>query len=219
MTTLRRSLLVMAVLLMASACGADVDDDSKAPRIAVAITTEGCLPPQRGTGVAIEGDLVITAGHVIAGATSVEVTSWRGDTFEALPVLIDPDLDFAVLRVVGLDVDPAKIAEGDIGVTAAMAVPRSATRLLPASLVRVINANTTDIHRSHAVVKLALQLDIAAQAGDSGAPIVNGSGEIVGILVSTATAIGNSFALHVAEFSGLLDEVPENRAARGSCSR
>lgn len=213
------SVLVITILLMASACGADVNDDSKAPRIAVAIVTEGCLPPQRGTGAVIEGNLVITAAHVVAGATRVEVTSWRGDTFEALPVLIDPDLDFAVLRVAGLDVDPAPIAKGDLGVAGAMAVPRSPTRLLPASLVRVVNAETTDIHRSHEVVKLALQLDVVAQSGDSGAAILNGSGEIIGILVSTAAAISNSFALHLTEFEDLLDEVPATRAARGSCSR
>lgn len=211
--------MILAVLLVASSCGADVDDDPRAPRIAVAIMTEGCLPPQQGTGAVIEGNLVITAGHVLAGAESVEVTSWRGDTFKAVPVLIDPDLDFAVLRVAGLDVDPAPIAQGGLGVTVAMAVPRSATRLLPASLVRVVRASTTDIYRSHEVVKLALQLDIAAQSGDSGAPIVNSAGEIVGILISNATAINNSFALHVVEFRDLLDEVPEVRAARGSCSR
>jgi len=211
--------LAVVVLLTMSSCGLDVDDDSTAPRIAVAITTEGCLPAQSGTGAVIAGDLVITAAHVIAGSKTVKVTSWRGDTFDAVPVLIDPDLDFAVLRVPGIDVAPAKIAAGGLGAAAAMAVPRSSTRLVPASLVRIVNATTTDIYRSHETVKLALQLDVDARSGDSGAPIVNGSGEIIGILISTAPAIDNSFALHVGEFRDLLSDVPENRAARGSCSR
>jgi len=215
----RAALSTAALVLIAAACGADVNDDSMEPRVAVAISTEGCTRPQQGTGVVIEGEMVLTAAHVLAGATDVEVTSWRGETFEALPVLIDPDLDFAVLRVTGLNVAPAPIADGEIGVIAAVAVPRGGTRLMGASLLRVVSARTTDIYRSHKVVKLALEVELDAQSGDSGAPILNSSSEVVGILISTSVALGSSFALHVDEFRDLLDEVPQNRAARGFCSR
>ena len=214
-----KRLLLGIAALVATSCGVDVNDDSAGLRAAVSIETQGCQPIQLGSGVVIDDDLVLTAAHVVEGAVTVETTTADGITHEAVPVLIDTDRDFALLHVAGLDVEPARIAEGRVDETSAIAAPRSSSRLTPAPLVRVVWASTTDIHRSRDVLKLVLELEFVSGSGDSGAAILDGSGAVVGVLMSSARGRDVSFALHVEEFRPFLDNVTKTRAPRGSCSR
>ena len=55
----------------------------------------------QGTGFVVADDLVLTNAHVIAGGSPR--VEWDGQTFDAVPVLFDDDLDAAILRVDGLD--------------------------------------------------------------------------------------------------------------------
>ncbi len=208
------ALLAAAGFLLA-ACGGDVMDDGRLLESAVRIEALGCQPLQLGTGVVVDDELVLTAAHVVAGSEQVTVTA--GSTvLDAVPVLIDVDLDIALLRVRELAAAPVGLASRRVRTTSALALPDGLTE---APLIRTVWALTTDIHRDHEVTKLVLELDIDARSGDSGGAVLDGAGRVAGILVSRAPELGVSFAVHVEEIAPLLDHVPDERAPRGSCSR
>lgn len=213
----RLAALLIAATMMAAACGADASDDPSDLASVVAIATEGCQPVQVGTGSIVGDGIVLTAAHVVAGARSVEVVA-RSVSYEAIPVVLDTDIDIAVLRVDGLEAPALRLSSRPVRSVAAIAITDENT-LVQAPLRHVAWAVTTDIHRDHEVTKLMLVLDVLVEVGDSGAAVLDGVGDVVGVIVSVAPQLGISFALHIEEFAHLLTDLPSDRAQRGSCSR
>ena len=65
----------------------------------VRVRADGCGPrTELGTGTAIADGLVVTAAHVVAGSSRVEVVDRSGTAVAAEVVVFDPELDVAALR-------------------------------------------------------------------------------------------------------------------------
>jgi len=206
-----------AAALVLAGCGADASDDSRELASVVTIATEGCQPVQVGTGAIVDDGIVLTAAHVVAGARTIEVTSGTA-SYDGVPVVVDTDLDVGVLRVVGLDAPALRLSPRPVRSVAAVALAGE-NSLVKAPLRQVAWAVTTDIHREHEVTKLVLELDVLVEVGDSGAAVLDGVGDVVGVIVSVAPELGISFALHLDEFRQLLGSLPFEPTQRGSCSR
>ena len=74
-------------------------DKAAAVAAAIDVRANGCGPRIGfGSGTVINGGDIVTAAHVVAGSTSVEVIDGNGARAPAKVVLFDPDLDLAVLR-------------------------------------------------------------------------------------------------------------------------
>jgi S1-C subfamily serine protease len=164
-----------------------------------------------GTGVIINADgTILTADHVIAGSKSVQVTYVDGTSSPAVVATGDPKQDIATLTPVKLPetLVPAVlgggVAVGD-NVTAIgnpLGLTGSTTSGVVSGLDRVLsrakNGNLGGL----------IQFDAAVNPGNSGGPLINERGQVVGIVVALAnptgsdTFIGIGFAVPIGSALG-----------------
>jgi serine protease Do len=160
-----------------------------------------------GTGVIITSNgLILTNDHVIDGARSITVTLEDGRSFEASVVGRDTSSDLAILRVnaSGLpaltfaDQSDLRVGQWVIAIGNALDLPGG-----PTVTVGVISALDRSIEEPNGVdLEDVVQTDAAINPGNSGGPLLNLSGEIVGIntvVSSQAEGIGFAVSSEVAE--------------------
>lgn len=159
-----------------------------------------------GTGVVIKDDgTILTNFHVIAGAKKLRVTFFDGTATDATVTGVQPDKDLAVLKPQKIpdDLEPAilgssqQLAAGDAVV--AVGFPYGIGPSVSAGVVSGMNRHFKSPDGQHVLTGL-IQFDAAANPGNSGGPLVNMSGEVVGIVTailnptSARTFIGIGFA-------------------------
>ena len=159
-----------------------------------------------GTGVVIKDDgTILTNFHVIAGAKKLKVTFFDGTEAEATVVAVQPDKDLAVIKPQKIpdDLEPAilgssqQLLPGDMVV--AVGFPFGIGPSVSAGVVSGLNRQFKSPDGTQVLTGL-IQFDAAANPGNSGGPLVNVSGEVVGIVTailnptSARTFIGIGFA-------------------------
>jgi len=159
-----------------------------------------------GTGVVIKDDgTILTNFHVISGAKKLRVTFFDGTEAEATVVGVQPDKDLAVLKPQKIpdDLEPAilgssqQLAPGDAVV--AVGFPFGIGPSVSSGVVSGLNRQFKSPDGKQTLSGL-IQFDAAANPGNSGGPLVNMSGEVVGIVTailnptSSRTFIGIGFA-------------------------
>lgn len=190
------ALLALAVVLAGCNTDSSVDTDSDVDtgsilEATLRVRADGCGPRTGfGTATSIGDGVVVTAAHVVAGATHVELTDGLGDAQSADVVWFDPELDVAALRPlaapsrsVELRSDPAN--EGDSGVMATWSADDS-IELLEVEVVQRVTILTTDIYRDTDVERSGLRIAATVEPGDSGAMVHLPDGG-VGIVWSRST--------------------------------
>ncbi len=156
--------------------------------------------PQTGAGSGIiispEG-YIVTNNHVVEGANKVTVTVSSGSTYEATIVGTDAETDLAVVKIdtSGLDylhflensLEQLGVLDPVVAVGNALALPGGPTWTLGvvSNLGRSIEVDTG------VVLKDIIQTDAAINAGNSGGPLVNMAGQVVGINVAIASNAEN----------------------------
>jgi S1-C subfamily serine protease len=143
---------------------------------------------QAGTGSGfVYGDQghVVTNYHVVEGAQSVEVTLADGNSYDARVVGSDPSTDLAVLEVdapqdilkplaIG-DSDSLEVGEQVVAVGSPFGLEETVTTGIVSALDRRITAP------DGFAIDDAIQTDAAINHGNSGGPLVNMRGEVVGV--------------------------------------
>ena len=139
-----------------------------------------------GSGFIITRDgYVLTNNHVIAGADSISVTLENGKTHSAKLVKVIQNRDLAVIKIEGAsdlptvrlgDADKVKVGAWAIAVGSPFGFSETVT-------VGVISAKgrVERQARGEAEIRDLLQTDAAINAGNSGGPLVNIAGEVIGI--------------------------------------
>jgi S1-C subfamily serine protease len=175
-------------------------------------------PDATGSGVVIseKGD-ILTNLHVIRSTDRWVVTFWDGSKSDATLVNIQPENDLAVIRPKNLpdDLKPATMAStaglnpGDTVV--AVGFPFGIGPSVSAGVIGGLKREFIDPDRKdgRGLTNL-IQFDAAANPGNSGGPLVNRDGEVVGIV----TAIMNPSGHKV--FAGVAFAVPIENAARAA---
>ena len=164
-----------------------------------------------GTGVVLTSDgEILTNAHVVEGATKVSVR-FAGETEprRATVLASDPGNDLALLKIDATNLKPATFAQpgtiriGDqviaIGYALALDGGPSVTSGIISALKRTI------ITESGALNGL-IQTDTAISSGNSGGPLVNLRGEVVGINTAVARSDVNQAATNIG-FSISVDEI------------
>jgi S1-C subfamily serine protease len=153
----------------------------------VLIAGPACDQIIQGTGVVVADDLVLTNAHVIAGGSPR--VEWHGQTFDAVPVLFNDDLDAAILRVDGLDaraltLEPEEVTRGTGG--AVLGYPHSRYTELPAAARRALSALGRDIYSEDHVERRIYELQVTVRPGNSGGPFALPGGRVAGLIFGAA---------------------------------
>jgi len=168
-----------------------------------------CRTSQVGTAFVVDEDLLITAAHVAAGIRS-PVLGPEDAALASRVVAFDPVADLAVLRVE--DPLPPALPLGEAEPGSAVALVgydgdgAEDTRQLV--LRQAIRATGKDIYGVAGEGRDALQLDGVVVHGNSGGPIIDADGMVVGVVFANARGgTHTSFAVQVGEVQRLLGQV------------
>lgn len=164
------------------------------------VEADACNYRSTGTGVVVKAGYVVTNAHVVAGSRSVRVVTGAG-ALKATVVAFDPDLDVAVLRVVGLDVGPLFFAasEPERGATGAtIGYPNGGGAVIePAAVAARYPAEGLDIYGTSRVRREIIELRAVVEPGDSGGPLVLTDGTVGGLVFAesrTDPSVGYALA-------------------------
>jgi S1-C subfamily serine protease len=152
-------------------------------------------PSAEATAFAIADGRALTVAHVLDGARDVLVAVPGGRPRAARVLHADRRLDLAVLAVPGLRAPAARAAGAGAGEAATVRVLRDGrARILRATVRRPITARMYETGAVH--VRPALEMGAAVVRGDSGAPVVDGDGRVIGMVFAVAAQrAGTAYAL------------------------
>src|SRR4051794_16879444 len=139
-----------------------------------------------GTGFMIDsrGDIATNA-HVVAGASSIKVTTNGGKTYTARLVGSDPTTDVAVIRIdaPASDLHPLTFGDSDsvqVGdAVVAIGNPFGLDDTVTAGIVSALHRTITSPNGRP--IENAIQTDAAINHGNSGGPLFDASGQVIGI--------------------------------------
>jgi S1-C subfamily serine protease len=175
--------------------------------------------PRRGTGagVVVNADgTVLTALHVVEGASSITVTFADGTQSPATIAVDQPDNDIATLTPARLPetVVPAVLG-GSVAVGSpvfAVGHPLGLTDSLSAGVVSALDRSVT-VEGKRKLDHL-IQIDAAVNPGNSGGPLLNKAGQVVGIVTGLANPtdeslfVGIGFAVPISTAGGAAGSPP-----------
>ena len=161
-------------------------------------TTQAPAPEQAlGSGFVIDkAGHIVTNYHVIEGADEIEVSFSNQDTLTAKLVGSDPSTDIAVLRVEASSRGLTPLDFGDsndvrVGDTVvAIGNPFGLARSASAGIVSAVQERTITAPNGYPIDHV-IQTDAAINSGNSGGPLLNDRGEVIGVNSQISTADGS----------------------------
>jgi serine protease Do len=157
-----------------------------------------------GTGTIWSADgLIVTNHHVVPG-DSAEIETFDGRTFAARVVNRDPDVDLALLKVPVDGLTPLPAGDSSAARTGelvfAMGNPWGQRNTVTAGIVLTTSAEAPENAVS---LERAIRADVRLAPGNSGGPLVNARGEVIGINAMIAGGVAIAVPSNVViEFAG-----------------
>jgi serine protease Do len=177
----------------------------------------GIVRPQSGSGFVIEGDgQILTNYHVIQNAERIMVKFSDGRSLQARVLGIDPDTDIALIKVDAKNLPVAPMGDSEtlrVGEwVCAIGNPLAYEHTVTVGVVSYLGRKLFDTSLDNYI-----QTDAAINFGNSGGPLINGRGEVVGINSAISQRASNiGFAVPINEARAILPQLKsEGRVARG----
>ena len=167
-----------------------------------------------GTGFVLTADgYIVTNNHVIEGATDITVDFSDGSNAAAEVVAADPNSDLAVLKVDQTGLTPIELGSssslqvGDQLVAVGNALDLSGGQTVTTGIVSATGRSLTEPNGVR-LVNL-IQTDTAINPGNSGGPLLNMSGQVVGIntAIAGSGAQNVGFAISIDPAKQLIDDL------------
>lgn len=172
-----------------------------------------------GSGFIISADgYVVTNYHVVEGATAITITVSTGDEYDATVIGSDSVNDVALLKVDASDLpavkigSSAKLAIGDM----VCAIGNPLGSLTATLTVGYVSGKDRQVTTDNSTINM-IQTDAAINSGNSGGPLFNMYGEVVGITSakysgttsSGASIEGISFAIPIDDVMSIISDLQE----------
>jgi putative serine protease PepD len=165
---------------------------------------------------------VITNQHVVDGAQSVKVTFWNGKTYDATVVGTDPSTDVAVLDVDAPasvlepvsfgDSSKLEVGDGVVAIGSPFGLEQTVTSGIVSALHRQITAP------NDFAIDDAIQTDAAINHGNSGGPLLDLTGRVVGVTSQIESESGGNDGVGFAVSSNTVKRIAAALISDGSVS-
>jgi serine protease Do len=172
-----------------------------------------------GAGFVISEDgYVVTNNHVIAGADEIEVEFINGDIFPAKIVGTDANIDIAVLKIdADNPFDYVAFGNSDVARVGdwvmAMGNPLGQGFSVSAGIISARNRELSGPYDDY------IQTDAAINRGNSGGPLFNMDGEVIGVNTAIISPSGGSIGLGFSMASNTVDPVVKQLKEYGEVRR
>lgn len=173
-----------------------------------------------GSGFVIdESGYIVTNNHVIEGADEIDVTFADGKTFPAVLIGRDPETDIAVLKIEApfplpavkfADSDQIEVGDWVIAIGNPFGLGGSVSAGIVSARNRDINAGAYDDF---------IQTDAAINKGNSGGPLFNLKGEVVGVNTAIISPTGGSVGIGFSVSSNLAKSIVSQLIENGEVHR
>jgi putative serine protease PepD len=219
-----------AALVQTAANSTTTDTEAVAKAVTpsvVLLKVEGQQESDEGSGIVLSSDgKILTNNHVVAAAASggkIQVVTSTGTTYDATIVGRDPVTDLAVVQASGASgLTPASLGDSEklevgqpvVAIGAPLGLQSTVTTGIVSALDRPVSV-TND--QGQASVTDAIQTDAAVNPGNSGGPLVNAQGQVIGINSSIAStggsdgsqagSIGLGFAIPITEAERVANDI------------
>lgn len=192
-----------AVPVAQSSPGSLTDEEATVIRVAKEITPTVVSVSRQGgsgSGVIVSRDgVVLTNAHVVGRANTVQIGLADGRSLDGRVIGMDETVDVAVVRVAASNLPTAPIGDSDkleVGQSAiAIGNPLGLERTVTSGVISAVNRNPRGIDLAGLI-----QTDAAISPGNSGGPLVDSRGRVVGIntaVLAGAGASGLGFAVPI----------------------
>ncbi len=165
----------------------------------------GYVTCRTGSGIILSEDgYIITNSHVISGCDSISVILDNGEAHTAFVIGDDSYSDIAVLKIDAKGLTPAVLGDSDqveVG-QPAIAIGNPTGQLQGTTTFGIISGLNRNIMVDNTVMNL-IQTDAAINSGNSGGPLLNQQGQVIGI---------NSAKVSISGYEGLGFSIPINTA-------
>ena len=185
-----------------------------------------------GTGIIVsENGYILTNKHVVEGSSDISVVTNDGNSYDNVEIITtDPLSDIAILKISnakGLkaaelgDSKALNIGQQVIAIGNALGeYDGTVTSGIISGIGRTVNASSDDGATKETLTDM-IQTDAAINSGNSGGPLVNVQGQVVGVNTAVASeAQGIGFAIPISSVKGILKSIAEgktpNRAYLGA---
>lgn len=190
-----------------------------------------------GSGLVISDDgLILTNNHVVNAANDIFVTLNDGSVYNAEKIGTDPETDLAVLKlknspknlvpVVFANSDDVNVGDSVLAMGNPLGLSQTATSGIVSAVKRPVVVKTDASGTTTATN--AIQIDAAVNPGNSGGPLFNNKGEVIGVTSTIATLsngeltengvenTGGSIGLGFAITSNQAEKIAEELVNNGS---
>ena len=171
-----------------------------------------------GSGFIITDDgYVVTNYHVVEDSRSIDVVLYDNSSYSATLEGYDSSNDVAVLKIEG-DFQPVKLGSSDDLIVGdqVVAIGNPLGELTSTLTVGYVSAKGRDVSTDSTTINM-IQTDCAINSGNSGGPLFNMKGEVVGITTAKYSGLsasgvsieGIGFAIPMDDAAGIIDDLME----------
>ncbi len=174
----------------------------------------------QGSGFLVSEDgYILTNNHIVENASKVTVTTKNGKEYEAEIIGRDPNTDLAVLKIDGENFPYLKLGNSnnlEVGQwVIAIGNPLGLSATLTVGVVSAIDRSNLGL----TPIEDFIQTDAAINRGNSGGPLLNAKGDVVGINTAIATSTGGYMGIGFAIPSNIAEHIMEQLITNGTFTR
>jgi S1-C subfamily serine protease len=180
-----------------------------AAEFVVRVASFGCGGMVTGSGFPVGTGYIVTNAHVVSGTSGHTIQSPGGAQMQATVIFFDAERDVAVLYAPGYRGAALTVGNAGRGTTGAViGYPGGGPeQTSPAIVDGEITAEGRDIYNSNLVTRRILVIQARVRPGNSGGPLVDLEGRVIGLVFATSAGDPNqAYALSDGEIAGDINQ-------------